>query len=699
MRNLTIRTRLMLILIGVGILACAVLGILGSQYGQKAISAEVQKQLNLTLNAKRNEIGTYLHDISSFVEVQGQNTMVIDAAKEFRQAFNTLEKDSLNLECSIALSQFYDQFLVKMSQTLKVKNDVELYLPKSKEACYLQFHYIVDNPNPVGNKIDLNQAEDNSRYSAIHAKYHSYFSLLLDKYNFYDVFLIDLEQGNIVYTAHKETDFATNLYNGPYRNSNLATLTKKLRSEGDLQATTWVDFASYRPSFGAPAAFCGIPLIDNGITVGALVFQLPIDKINEVMTDNRQWETNGLGTTGESFLVGRDRFMRSSSRFFLEDSVQFKEMLISKGEPPAQIDKMYRFGSTILQLKIKSPSATEALEGRTGDLIETDYRGEQVVTHYAPLQLPGLDWILISKKDILESYIPVSEFNKNMFIQTLILILIITILSLFFANRFVRPIEKLTEGAKELQKGNTDHHIDIHTKDEFGVLATTFNTSIEQIRTNDQKIQEQLQANQKLLENFIPKEYIQKIRKGEREIANEYQQVSLVNIDIVGFGKLTKSLGAKPSLTLLNEIVASFDAAAAKNYIEKIRTVGDTYFAGCGIFEPRLDHAKRMVLFAQEAMQLVTQINLNHNLQLHLQIAIHSGPVMAGIVGSDKFSFDVWGPTVSELFIIHTVSFGNKVVVTNTVADMLSEFYEFEALGKPHKGQHDLFTIRENVAS
>ncbi|MEL6923378.1 MAG: adenylate/guanylate cyclase domain-containing protein, partial [Bacteroidota bacterium] len=383
---LTIRTRLMIMLLFVSLLACAVLGYLGSTYGKKVIEKEVTDQLKLVRNAKKSQIEFYLSDIAHFVEVMGQNNMVIEATREFKRAFQKLSTEKLDANCNERLDKHYELFIDKLAANVDVKKDLDLYKPKTLEGCYLQFEYIVDNPNPLGEKDKLLNANDDSEYNEVHQKYHEYFNMLIRKFNFYDVFLVDLETGNIVYTAYKETDFATSLYYGPYRSSNLADLARKLQSNADLEAATWVDFASYRPSYGAPAAFVGVPLTDeNGLTVGGLCFQLPVDEINGIMTGYENWEEDGLGESGETYLVGEDFMMRSISRFYLQDTLGYTDALLKLGERQEDIDRMYRFGTTILQQRIRSEGVLEALEGKTDVKIIKDYRGVPVVSAYSPL--------------------------------------------------------------------------------------------------------------------------------------------------------------------------------------------------------------------------------------------------------------------------------------------------------------------------
>ncbi|MGB6150519.1 MAG: adenylate/guanylate cyclase domain-containing protein [Pricia sp.] len=697
MRKFSVRSRIMLMLLFVSLLACIVLSVLGASYGKKVITDETISQLNLIRSSKEDQITSLLTDSGNFVEVMAQNQTIIDAAKEFSTAFSKLANDSLPKECSLALNRHYEVFMDRLSENMEIKKDVMLYLPNSVEGCYLQYEYIVNNPNPLGNKNLLTDPNDGSEYSKVHKKYHDYFELFIEKYGFYDVFLVDLNSGDVVYSAEKETDFATNLYAGPYRGSNLATLARSLRTNSDISAATFQDFQTYRPSYGAPAAFVGVPITEDGRPIAGLVFQMSIDEINRIMTNDGDWEQDGLGKTGETFLLGEDGYMRSISRFFLEDSLAYGKSLIHTGESQKTIDKINRYGSTTLLQQIDADYIDSALNGESGTVTEIGYRGEKVLSSYEPLRFEGFNWIVVAEKDYDEFMIPVDRFNKRMLIQTVILILLITLLALWMSRRFVRPINKLSEAAGKIISGDSEHRVDIKSKDEFGELGQSFNTMVDEVNKQKSELRSQSRFSSELLENFVPKEFVSRLKKGEKAFAQEYTNLTLMLIDIAGFSDLLETLGPDRSVKILSDVMEAFDVAATDNEVERIGTVGDSYFAACGLFEPRLDHTNRSVRFVKETQQLIKQINLTHNVKLDLQISMSNGNVIAGIIGNENFSFDVWGKTVGEVFKMNSLDADGEIIVMDNVRERLLDLYDFEAFEQPLKDGTTVFRLKEKL--
>jgi len=147
--------------------------------------------------------------------------------------------------------------------------------------------------------------------------------------------------------------------------------------------TQLADFVAYEPSYGTPASFIAAPIYDGSRLVGVLVLQMPVDQINKVMTGNQQWAQDGLGQSGETILVGSDTLMRSVSRFFLEDRNRFLAQPVAK-----------------------------AIAGGSGTPHAVDYRGVPVLSSYAPLQIRGLNWVILSQMDLAEAYAPIEESGE-----------------------------------------------------------------------------------------------------------------------------------------------------------------------------------------------------------------------------------------------------------------------------------------------
>ena len=151
-----------------------------------------------------------------------------------------------------------------------------------------------------------------------------------------------------------------------------------------------------------------------------------------------------------------------------------------------------------------------------------------------------------------------------------------------------------------------------------------------------------------LLRNILPDTVVERLKQEPgRLIADEYQAASVMFTDISGFVALARRLGPEEVVRLLNEIVLEFDALAARHGVEKIKTIGDAYMAVAGVPTPVPDHAQRCVRLALDMLVVISRLREIQGLDLHIRIGIATGPLMAGVIGTQKFSYDVWGDTVN----------------------------------------------------
>ena len=151
-----------------------------------------------------------------------------------------------------------------------------------------------------------------------------------------------------------------------------------------------------------------------------------------------------------------------------------------------------------------------------------------------------------------------------------------------------------------------------------------------------------------LLKNVLPASIAERLKAAPgRTISDSVSEASVLFVDLVGFTPLAKRLGAARIVDMLNRWVSELDRLTAANGVEKIKTIGDSFMAVCGAPERRLDHAERMACLALEIRDAVKRFNAEHGFELAVRIGIASGPVMAGVIGTERFTYDVWGDTVN----------------------------------------------------
>ena len=481
--RLTIGAKIVLGSTLVAAIAIAVTGFVSYSLAKSSLEDDAFSQLTAVREMKASQIEDYFQLITDQVVTMSEDRMIVDAMREFESSFASLGReldidDAALEDRSGRLSQYYrSEFVPRLVSNLLRDVPVDFYVPKDPGAQLLQSLYIGDNPYALGSKYLLDDAADGSRYSATHATYHPIIRDFLETFGYYDIFLVDVNSGgHIVYTVFKEVDFGTSLLSGPYADTAFAEVYRAAAEADEPSYTKLVDFEPYHPSYNAPAAFIASPIFDGDTKLGVLVFQMPIDRINGIMTNGERWSEMGLGESGETYLVGEDLRLRNQSRFLIEDSENYFKMIEDIGLPNSTIARIRNYGSTIGLQSVDTPGTRAALGGESGRRIFPDYRGVSVLSAFKPLQIPDLKWVIMSEIDEAEAFAPITRLARGVGLATLGLAVLVSVIALALSRTITRPVGRLSENAAELALGNLDVAIDTGGADEIGDLARSFST-------------------------------------------------------------------------------------------------------------------------------------------------------------------------------------------------------------------------------
>ncbi len=184
-----------------------------------------------------------------------------------------------------------------------------------------------------------------------------------------------------------------------------------------------------------------------------------------------------------------------------------------------------------------------------------------------------------------------------------------------------------------------------------------------------------------LLNQILPTEIVERLEKGEGEIADEFAESTVLFADIVGFTAVSERHKPAEVLALLNRIFRSFDALAAGHEVEKIKTNGDAYMAAGGLPQIRPGHCEAIAGLALDMMQAVTDIRWPDGTPVSLRIGIHTGPLIAGVIGKSRFAYDLWGDTVNTASRMESHSSNGRIQVSDSVRAVLGDAFTFDPHG------------------
>ncbi len=196
-----------------------------------------------------------------------------------------------------------------------------------------------------------------------------------------------------------------------------------------------------------------------------------------------------------------------------------------------------------------------------------------------------------------------------------------------------------------------------------------------------------------LLLNILPRAIAERLKGGERTIADSHAQVTVLFADLVGFSLLSQKTAPQDMVNLLNEVFSHFDRLAERHGLEKIKTIGDNYMLVGGLPLPRDDHASAVAEMALDMLEDVTRFNERNHRQISIRIGINSGPVVAGVIGRKKFAYDLWGDTVNLASSMESAGLPNRIHVSPGTHAALNGKYELVERGLVHcKGVGEIMT-------
>ena len=276
---------------------------------------------------------------------------------------------------------------------------------------------------------------------------------------YYDLFLIDAD-GDVFFSVEREPDYQTNLINGPYSSSNLASLFRKVMNSHQAEL---VDFEPYAPSQNAPAAFIGQPILGkDGRLKTVVVLQLSIDHLNDAMTARA-----AMGETGETYLVGPDKLMRSDSYL---DPIN-RTVLASFANPEKG--------------RVDTDASNAALAGDTATRIVIDYNGNRVLSSFTPIRVKDITWAMMSEVDEKEALAPVAAMRMHLMMVIVVASIFVVIVAYLLAGSLLKPIREMTDHIDALADGRGDLSVKltVRSNDEIATLERRLNEFLDKIHT------------------------------------------------------------------------------------------------------------------------------------------------------------------------------------------------------------------------
>jgi class 3 adenylate cyclase len=246
-------------------------------------------------------------------------------------------------------------------------------------------------------------------------------------------------------------------------------------------------------------------------------------------------------------------------------------------------------------------------------------------------------------------------------------------------------------------------------KDELGDVMVAFNQmfcriydEILQRKKTEEILREEQEKSERLLLNILPETIADRLKGGNSNIADGFAEVTILFADIVGFTEISSRTSPEALVQLLNSIFSEFDRLSELYGLEKIKTIGDNYMVAGGLPVPCLNHAESIAEMALDMQQIISKFSDESGAPLNIRIGINSGPVVAGVIGTKKFIYDLWGDAVNTASRMESQGIPGKIQVSDSTYKLLQDGYLFEKRGTIEvkgKGEMTVYLLIDRKSS
>jgi class 3 adenylate cyclase/HAMP domain-containing protein len=487
-------------------------------------------------------------------------------------------------------------------------------------------------------------------------------------------------------------------------------------------------------------------IIENGINKDHLDFSLNIDNkpvnvkvlqtklIDKILINDQEiisiQKQNGMKYIVNKNTINSENSSRNKSVIINEKVVEFQISLTEKGKPTTYpginfIEKE----STIQKIIFVIESNEEYFDK---EIVENSYG--RYMSVYCPIRDSknnpvGIVIIDVDDEDILKFK---NQFINISIVISLISFLLTTFIALIITRFVFNPIMALTNGVQKVTSGNLFTRVVIRTKDEFEILAKSFNGMVRNIRKSNE-MQEALmleivglnndlenkviertkqlesakkvaenekEKSDKLLLNILPKEVASELKENGSAKPVMYDSVTVLFTDFKGFTIIAEKLSPNELIQELDGCFVQFDKITEKYGLEKLKTIGDSYMCAGGIPKKNSTHAVDSILAAieiQNFMSLMKDLKLKMGYPYwEVRLGIHTGPLIAGVIGEKKFAYDVWGDTVNTASRMESSGTPGKINISGFTYEIIKPYFECSYRGKinaKNKGEIDMYYV------
>ena len=674
--NPGLRRQVSVTLVGVALVSVLLLASVQFVFARLLINDSAESQLAAVRDTRVQalEIGT--DRLKSRVSSLAINPSVAEALVDLAREFDELDGDLTSDQIEDLTTLYDTEALPPFVQAGVDINSAEL-VPASAAGRSAQRLYISENPNGIGERDQLDDAGDGSGYSAAHAAHHPMLRALLENAGMSDLLLVNFDTGEVVYSTMKRIDLGTNAYTGPYADSGLGRVVEKLTTVAPGNSVL-SDTFFYIPTSGEPVFFLAAAVRSGTDLVGALVTEVPVRALTDVMTAQGDWQRLGLGASGESYIVGGDRTLRTETRAWLEDPADYLRRHLAQFDDPGATDLIELIGSPVLVQPVDNAAVTESLDGNQFSGTVNNYLGTKTLAASGPADVEGVNWAVVVEVDKSESDTALNSLLRRFSLVLAVLLPAIAIFGIFLARTLTKPAQTLVRSAERIAGGDLDTEISDLGQNELGDLGRQLGGIARQLESQEQAIVDEEQHINNILSALLPDRLVDRVRGGEEAIGDVFDTATVVSITIDDVPSAIAN-DADLALEVADRLNDETLALAERHGAERIQrsSASEMYLTGLNQDDAMVPDA---TAFALAVIQLVSEVGAEFGFEFTARAGISTGEVATGVLGNSQLSFGVWGDPTGMAMTLASLALPAQVLADGFVVEQLDRTWDIEEL-------------------
>lgn len=670
-------TRLAAAVVAVSLVSLVIATIIGLNTGRDLGEDLYRNRLTALRTSASGDVSSDMNALATTSDALASSPQAAEAIRRFSSAFDDLQGEDLGdrrTQVADLLDSYKQRFLDPQSE-VGLDLDVRDIIPSTDIGVHLQHLYAI-NFEPADDAAAVNDAGDGSDWTATHALVHPVYRDIADRAGLVDVFLVDAE-GRAVYSVRKNPDFATDLETGPFSGSVLSTAVRRALEDPDAGPQV-SDLAFYNASL-QPIGVVASPVLDGDTVVGAVALMYDSERLTASLTAEGEWEDAGYPDTSDTYMIGSDGTTRSDPRGFVEDpSGYLDEVQEAGGLSDEQRAAVEARGTTVLTLRASDPTYQAIEDDDTAIESRASISGHDVYSTIERVDVDGPTWWTAAEVDASVARSDVEDFREVLVVGVAIFVVVLAFLAVLWANRIVSPVREISNRLARRETSDEAEPLVVPDRSpiEFHRLADAFESMARSLRSQRANVAAARAERLDLLRRMLPPAVAQRVASGQVQALEDVTQVSVGVLLVDGLGDLVRIDDGASGREFVDRLGGELDELAERHGIERIKVVGDAYFAACGHDRPYLDHAPRMVEFASDARDAIRDLGGHTSSGLDISAGVHTGPVTVGMTGGERLVYDVWGPTVTLAHHVARRAAAGQILATDATRALLPESVE-----------------------